>query len=326
MSGISHSHNCFPYTFQVALHECWSCEAKHDTQEALLEHLNTSKHVTLSRRLDEKQKGRESSNPAWKNDKYLRPFLENDPLLYGFDEEGGDNESEEFDVVDKTTALQELLDGSSGISMDRGSEVIPEPVQTKSLGADNLADLTKVFLSLGDGVREDLASPTDASGVSDFGESALPSSSGQGREVAEAGPGPDSKSTVVDQDRGSKQFSGMGTTVTKKKDRKDLKVTFAQVAEKEMRNANKDYFGSYSGFGIHREMLSDKVKHSNAEPENLIPFFTKMPYHDEYKTGSSQLVLEVAICGEKSEEPVSFLQGFWNLSIHVSEVFPVPHF
>lgn len=43
------------------------------------------------------------------------------------------------------------------------------------------------------------------------------------------------------------------------KDKKDLKVTFAEVARRELRNMNEDYFGSYSAFGIHREMLSDKV-------------------------------------------------------------------
>uniref|UniRef100_A0A7C8ZEK9 C2H2-type domain-containing protein n=1 Tax=Opuntia streptacantha TaxID=393608 RepID=A0A7C8ZEK9_OPUST len=39
-----------------------------------------------------------------------------------------------------------------------------------------------------------------------------------------------------------------------------LKVSFANVAASEIRKVNESYFGSYSSFGIHREMLSDKVR------------------------------------------------------------------
>ncbi|KAF6155428.1 hypothetical protein GIB67_019954 [Kingdonia uniflora] len=37
-------------------------------------------------------------------------------------------------------------------------------------------------------------------------------------------------------------------------------VSFANVVAKEIKNVNDNYFGAYSSFGIHREMISDKVR------------------------------------------------------------------
>ncbi|XP_068657978.1 probable protein arginine N-methyltransferase 3 [Aristolochia californica] len=45
----------------------------------------------------------------------------------------------------------------------------------------------------------------------------------------------------------------------KKKD-KSLKVSFANVAAREFKIVHENYFGVYSSFGIHREMISDKVR------------------------------------------------------------------
>lgn len=39
-----------------------------------------------------------------------------------------------------------------------------------------------------------------------------------------------------------------------------LKVSFANVVSREVKNVNENYFGSYGSFGIHREMISDKVR------------------------------------------------------------------
>ncbi|PKA58488.1 putative protein arginine N-methyltransferase 3 [Apostasia shenzhenica] len=52
---------------------------------------------------------------------------------------------------------------------------------------------------------------------------------------------------------------GAGELCQRRKDRK-LKVSFANVAAREIKNVNEDYFGSYSSFGIHREMIGDKVR------------------------------------------------------------------
>lgn len=51
----------------------------------------------------------------------------------------------------------------------------------------------------------------------------------------------------------------MGSSNRRSKD-KNLRVSFANVAAREIKNANESYFGAYSSFGIHREMLSDKVR------------------------------------------------------------------
>lgn len=53
--------------------------------------------------------------------------------------------------------------------------------------------------------------------------------------------------------------SGPNPRLSKKKNKKDVKIFFAKAAKRETRNVNKDYFGSYSAFGILREMLSGKV-------------------------------------------------------------------
>lgn len=39
----------------------------------------------------------------------------------------------------------------------------------------------------------------------------------------------------------------------------ELEVSFAKVEASEIKIVNKNYFGLYSSFGIHREMISDKV-------------------------------------------------------------------
>lgn len=40
---------------------------------------------------------------------------------------------------------------------------------------------------------------------------------------------------------------------------KKLRAYFPNRVSKDVKNINEDYFGSYSSFGIHREMLSDKA-------------------------------------------------------------------
>lgn len=41
--------------------------------------------------------------------------------------------------------------------------------------------------------------------------------------------------------------------------KKPLRNSPAKISENEILNVNRSYFGSYSSFGIHREMISDKV-------------------------------------------------------------------
>lgn len=54
--------------------------------------------------------------------------------------------------------------------------------------------------------------------------------------------------------------NGVRRDSEKKKTDVPLRVSFANVAASEIRKVNESYFGSYSSFGIHREMLSDKVR------------------------------------------------------------------
>jgi protein arginine N-methyltransferase 3 len=219
---------------QVAETESWSGGDSLALQESIREGAGLS--------ADSKQKG--AASPAWEDDKFLTPVLENDPLLYSFDDEGEDDDVGEMNAMDRTTALRELLDGNS-TSTSTGLQVLAEP------GSKNdLADLAKVFLSLDDQTREELASPVDvAPRASDV--PAQPSLQDDGA--------PDLIAVDCDEEASVKSSNGTEPRPSKKKDKKDLKVTFAEVAKREARNVNKDYFGSYSAFGIHREMLSDKV-------------------------------------------------------------------
>lgn len=49
-----------------------------------------------------------------------------------------------------------------------------------------------------------------------------------------------------------------GESTQKRKDRQ-LTVSFANVVAREIKNVNENYFSSYGSFGIHKEMISDKV-------------------------------------------------------------------
>ena len=50
------------------------------------------------------------------------------------------------------------------------------------------------------------------------------------------------------------------SSLVKTKDKRS-KVTFSNVAEKEIKTINESYFGAYSRFAIHKEMLSDQLKY-----------------------------------------------------------------
>lgn len=47
--------------------------------------------------------------------------------------------------------------------------------------------------------------------------------------------------------------------LNQKDNEKQLKISRATLAAREIKNVNDGYFGAYGSFGIHREMLSDKV-------------------------------------------------------------------
>lgn len=120
----------------------------------------------------------------WDDDKYLRPVMQEDPLLYSF---GGDDDigEDELFINDK----------------------------------DAIAQCTS-----------DLKIPADI-------------------EVAVAS----TPESDIDHEIPFKEYQANGLVHT------DEGISSSKVVADKIQNVNKNYFGSYSSFGIHREMISDKV-------------------------------------------------------------------
>ncbi|KAH9550413.1 hypothetical protein CY35_10G070900 [Sphagnum magellanicum] len=178
---------------RVSMDVCWNCGSKYDTCNALLEHLNAVKHTVL---------------PEVTNG--MPSCCEGDD----------DEQSEEFDVVDKDKAVRQLLDFSS---MNKQSianvvEMAAEDetsVQGLGLGDSNLADLTKVFLALGDGFWDESTRPTGASVLSNKG---ISSSS------AEIISGVVGDMPALESDVEGENSLGIKEAVVMKKDNKDKKL------------------------------------------------------------------------------------------------------
>ncbi|KAJ4841081.1 hypothetical protein Tsubulata_048258 [Turnera subulata] len=148
--------------------------------------------------------GQKDSKMLWDDDKYLKPFLSDDPLLYSF------GEDEEGDDGDDYSALVEK--------------------------EDVLMDLENIE---GIGFDEDNVGQNHASTSSKLGENGT-------KEVPSTSNGTVA-SQVVEPPNG-------------KLADKDMKGSTLMLPRKEIKKANENYFGAYSSFGIHREMISDKVR------------------------------------------------------------------
>ncbi|GAV66039.1 Methyltransf_18 domain-containing protein [Cephalotus follicularis] len=150
----------------------------------------------------------------WDDDKYLKPVMEDDSLLYSFaeDEEGEDDDTTS---VDKEELMRDLRNFENMIIIDENN------------GEKSAFD-TDIF-------NED-------------GTKVLPSSNGHlnMRTKMEAVIGMESRTTVGLGNRGLKD--------------KHLIVLHGNSIAKDIENVNENYFGAYSSFGIHREMISDKVR------------------------------------------------------------------
>lgn len=146
----------------MAQNRCWS----------LQDHLNESS-------------GFGNNNLPWDNDMYLKPFMEDDSLLYSFDEEyEGDDDMN--------------LDNFEKMSIDDETDL------------ETYATNFELLKSCKENSVEEVASSSANNGASS--------------DVKKA-----------------KSFSVNGV-------------------DREIMIVNKDYFGSYSSFGIHKEMISDKVE------------------------------------------------------------------
>ncbi|RWR79740.1 Protein arginine N-methyltransferase [Cinnamomum micranthum f. kanehirae] len=156
----------------------------------------------------------------WQDDIYLKPFMQEDAVLHNFGEDE-DGEDDCAISVDNEELMQELVNAYD--------------LREISLDDDNTLGI----------VPSEHGAPSEngAKGSSFCTSNCL--NMGSHLEMGTA------NGTALRED--------MGSPSRKKKD-KNLKVSFAGVSAKEIKNVNESYFGAYSSFGIHREMLSDKVR------------------------------------------------------------------
>ncbi|KAG9454921.1 hypothetical protein H6P81_007825 [Aristolochia fimbriata] len=159
-------------------------------------------------------------NFPWEDDKYLIPFLPDDAFLHSFDVDE-DDQDECVPSVDREELLEEL---------DIAKEFAGICLEDENAFENVLSEL-------------DYVNGTCKKPHEDTHE--LP---GTGNKV---------KDVVAENGTCADEFAGFAAQQRKGK---SLKVSFANVAAKEIKNVNENYFGAYSSFGIHREMISDKVR------------------------------------------------------------------
>lgn len=175
----------------MAESRCWSCglacQSKHDLQN----HLHDVTDFN-------------GIKPLWDDDKYLKPFMQDDSLLYNFGEfeEGEDEETSTMDE----DLVRDLKDAIYGDNQDAVKKLV---------------------------VNDDAYVSDD--------RSSLPSSSDK-----ELVNGKDSRGSISSIDKNPEE----GSLISNPQN---------HIAT-HIRKVNESYFGSYSSFGIHREMLSDKAR------------------------------------------------------------------
>lgn len=151
--------------------------------------------------------------------------MEGDSLLYSFDQD------EDFEEDDCMQSVDE----------EELSRIVGEAKKLSSI----LGDVQKICSDDEVMVDADASSPTDSN-----------------REVTKVMPstsiGSSSREAVVNGvDVGRDLSDAMKKNLS-------LRASFGRVAASEIKKVNESYFGSYSSFGIHREMLSDKVLNRNS--------------------------------------------------------------
>lgn len=168
--------------YQVAEHRCWNCGVACQSNQDLRNHLHETVNI-------------EAINPFLDDERYLKPFMKDDSLLYNFgeDEEGEDDYAA---PIDKEEMIRDLKNYEE-ISID-----------------------------------DDHADSCDKSGMKVLSAS-------------------NDKSSVI-----SREHTGSSGGKLKET---HLRASFPTVMAKEIKNVNDNYFGAYSSFSIHREMINDKV-------------------------------------------------------------------
>lgn len=144
----------------------------------------------------------------WDDDKYLKPFRQDDPLLYSFAE---DEEDDDISLMNNT----DTDGGNCNVDEMTGESLPFHPNRHKENGMEDCSSTSHSFSNAPrnlEAVIENTVKTTEALGLND-----------------------------------------------KMQEDDQLKIARRNFYSKDIKNANENYFGSYSSFGIHREMLSDKV-------------------------------------------------------------------
>nr|XP_016481243.1 PREDICTED: probable protein arginine N-methyltransferase 3 [Nicotiana tabacum] len=177
---------------KVAENKCWSCGIVCRSKEDLLNHL----HDVIN--FDE-------GLFPWNDDEFLKPFLNEDALLYSFDEDDEGDDVEDIMSIDK----KELIKDFELISIDE-DDFESETEENKPIASSQHG-----------GKSASMTDTTFSNGIV----------------AAEA-----------------------GVSSYRNPDDLDSSVYIAKVAANKVKDVNKSYFGGYSSYGIHRDMISDKVR------------------------------------------------------------------
>lgn len=188
---------------QVAKNSCWACGCSFGSKEDLHGHL----HEIVSF---------EKSTRPWDDDKYLKSFLQDDPLLHNFAED--DEFEEDYNVLADDEELVRIWSSTEKIKIDDESDF-----ETMASACNS---------SLEDGSKQIIYASATSSNSKVPVDKVLVSS--------------------CNLSNGGLSFSNPN--------KQHLRNFSTKISENEIMNVNRSYFGSYSSFGIHREMISDKVR------------------------------------------------------------------
>ncbi|KAF5733646.1 arginine N-methyltransferase family protein [Tripterygium wilfordii] len=177
---------------------CWSCSHVCLDNQDLLNHLHEAGNLN-------------NIKLCLEDDKYLKPFLLDDALLYSFGEcEGGEDDSNTIGYKEELMSHMKIFEEIRIDVENTGKELT-----TSSGSLDDNGNAEVAFASNG---HLDMACSSKSDGD-------------------------------------MKECAGLS-------DSKDMlpRGSLVNLAEKDIKNVNENYFGAYSSFGIHREMISDKVR------------------------------------------------------------------
>nr|GLL40988.1 probable protein arginine N-methyltransferase 3 [Ipomoea trifida] len=190
---------------EVAENRCWSCRITCQSKQDLQNHL----HEMIEYK---------NSVLPWEEDKYLKPFLQEDALLYSFVE---DDDGEDDTMSVDNNELARELSSFEHIKIDDYEPALEE-------------DESRLRACCENGGKKVVASTAGGS-------------CSNGNSLG------NSKVKAVD-------ANDCNPALHRKAEDEEQTSYFSDIAKQKIKNVNKNYFGSYSSFGIHREMISDKER------------------------------------------------------------------